>query len=94
MAIMSSVFMNAQTVIYSNDFENGAGDAAIVGSGQIITDDDANFGNVFHNAVGGQEFRQNYLLLPSDIFANYVNNAHTELTISFWVKQGTAIDYF
>ncbi len=27
MAIMSSVFMNAQTVIYSNDFENGAGDA-------------------------------------------------------------------
>lgn len=93
MVVMSSVFMDAQTVIYSNDFENGADDATIVGSGQIITDNDANFGKVFHNAVGGQEIRQNYLLLPGDIFANYMNNAHTELTISFWVKKGTATDY-
>jgi hypothetical protein len=92
--MMSPVCMDAQTVIYSNDFENGADDATIVGSGQIITDTDATFGKVFHNAVGGQEFRQNYLLLPSDILSSYVNMTHTELTISFWVNMGTATDYF
>ncbi|ASB48742.1 LamG-like jellyroll fold domain-containing protein [Alkalitalea saponilacus] len=91
--LMVMVGVNAQNVIYSNDFEDGAGDATIIGSGEIIDSENPAFGHVFHNAVGGQAVRANYLLLPDDVFANLQAAETNELTISFWVNEGTATDY-
>ncbi|MBN2765334.1 MAG: LamG domain-containing protein [Paludibacteraceae bacterium] len=84
----------AQTVLYSNNFDAGAGDATIVGNGQLEAGTGAGFESVFHNAVGGQAIRSNYLLLPDNVFANLQAAATRELSIAFWVKKGTAIDYF
>ncbi|HAH25772.1 MAG TPA: hypothetical protein DCL77_18780 [Prolixibacteraceae bacterium] len=95
-ALFVSFVINAQTVIYSNNFEsaNGVGDATIVGTGKIETSNSGGFGHVFHNAVGGQAIRSNYLLLPSNIFANLQNSGSKEFSIAFWVNKGTAIDNF
>ncbi len=60
----------AQTLLYSNDFEAGLGGATIVGNGTLTASGDVNHGQVFHNAAGGQATRTNYLLLPNDIFSN------------------------
>lgn len=78
--------------VYFNDFEEGVGDATVVGSGAVETAEDTHFGKVFHNAVDGQATRTNYLLLPEDVLAK---SAETKaLTVSFWVNVGTATDYF
>lgn len=92
--LLGALSINAQTVLYSNDFEDGVGDATIVGSGEIVAAENAAFGNVFHNAKGGQAIRANYLLLPDNVFADLqaadIESAGIkELTISFWVNKGT-----
>lgn len=88
---------NAQTVIYSNTFEGGVGDATIVGNGTVVTDASPAFGQVFHNAAGGQAIRTNYLLLPTNVLGAF-NSANTgypkELTVAFWVNKGTATGNF
>lgn len=98
--ILSIVFLfialnsNSQTLLYFNDFEtDGVGDATIVGSGEVVTDEAANFGNVFHNAADGQALRTNYLLLPNTVFADLQASGKKELTIAFWVNKGTAENY-
>ena len=83
----------AQNVLYSNDFEAGLGDATVVGSGALVDDAAPGFGKVFHNAVDGQAIRTNYLQLPNNIFADLQAAESNELTVSFWVNEGTAVDY-
>lgn len=64
--------------------------ATIIGSGEIIEDSER--GKVFHNAVGGQAIRTNYLLMPEDSLAHSVTTKG--ITISMWVNKGTATDFF
>lgn len=96
MMLFASYAAYAQTPIYSLDFESDLTDATIVGSGEIVSDDTEGFGKVFHNvgSDGTQALRTNYLLLPSDIFANVSNAATNQVTIGFWVNVGTATEYF
>jgi len=84
----------AQTLLYSNDFEQGVNDAVIIGNGAIEDSGNPLFGKVFHNAAGGQAIRTNYLLLPSTIFADLQTAATNAVTISVWVNVGTATDYW
>lgn len=85
---------SAQTLLYSNDFEEGLSGATIVGNGAIVDAADASRGKVFHNAAGGQAVRANYLLLPSTLFADLKNSEATGLSISFWVNKGTATGFY
>ena len=89
-----SLTVSSQTLIYSNNFESGVGTATIVGNGQIKTVPTNGFGSVFHNAIGGQAIRSNYLLLPNNIFANLQTSGSKSLSIAFWVNKGTATDNF
>lgn len=94
---LASVFvtgMQAQTLLYANDFEDGLGGATIVGNGVLTASGDASHGQVFHNAAGGQATRTNYLLLPNDIFANLQASGQAGVTISFWVNKGTATGFY
>ena len=84
----------SQTLLYSNDFEEGVKDAVIVGSGVVEDSGNSLFGKVFHNAAGGQAIRTNYLLLPSIVFADLQTAATNAVTISFWVNKGTAVDFW
>jgi len=93
-ALLVTFSAGAQTQIYSNDFESGAGTSTIVGSGQIESVATSGFGHVYHNAVNGQAIRTNYLLLPSDVLSNSQIATNKELTIAFWVNLGTAVDNF
>ena len=77
---------------YYNDFEDGLGDATVVGSGEIETVEDDRFGSVYHNATGTAGVRTNYLLLPSDTIANAVGNK--EMSIGFWVNVADATNYW
>ncbi len=86
--------LHAQSVLYSNSFESGTGDATIVGNGQVVSGTGAGFESVFHNAAGGQGIRTNYLLLPNNVFANLQTAATRQLSIAFWVKKGSAVDYY
>ena len=92
MTVAMSVSAFAATPVYFNDFEDGAGDAKVVGSGKFVDDADKNYGKVFHNAVDGQAQRTNYLLLPEDVLSKSADTK--ELTVQFWVNVGTATDYF
>ncbi|MDR1563211.1 MAG: T9SS type A sorting domain-containing protein [Dysgonamonadaceae bacterium] len=86
--------VKAQTLLYSNDFEQGVNDAVIIGNGVIEDNNNPLFGKVFHNAADGQAIRTNYLQLPATIFADLQTAATNAATISFWVNKGTAVDYF
>lgn len=86
--------VHAQTLLYSNDFENGLNGSTIVGNGVIENSNNAAHGMVFHNAAGGQAVRTNYLTLPATIFADLKTAATNALTISFWVNKGTATGYY
>ena len=86
--------LQAQTLLYSNDFESGLNGSAIVGSGVIENSSNVSHGMVFHNAAGGQGTRTNYLTLPTTIFADLQTSATNALSISFWVNKGTASGYF
>lgn len=86
--------INAQTLLYSNDFESGLNGSTIVGNGVIEASGNAAHGQVFHNAAGGQATRSNYLTLPATLFADLKTSGTNALTISFWVNKGTADNYF
>jgi hypothetical protein len=95
--LLSGTFIfgaKSQTLLYSNDFEEGVNDAVIIGNGAIEDSGNAAFGKVFHNAAGGQAVRTNYLQLPGTIFSDLQESGANALTISFWVNRGTAVDYF
>lgn len=92
--LLFSLTASAQTIIYSNNFESGVGTATIIGTGKIETVQTSGFGSVFHNAIGGQSIRSNYLLLPDNIFANLQTSGSKELSIAFWINKGTATDNF
>jgi hypothetical protein len=92
-ALFFTMAVNAQNLIYANNFEDGVGAASIVGSGQIIDATTPGFGKVFHNAVGGQSIRTNYLLLSDTIFTALQRSNSFKLTIGFWVNKGTATDF-
>lgn len=94
MVLIVSISLSAQTQLYFNDFNTGSGSATIVGNGQIVMAAHPAFGNVFHNAAGGQGIRSNYMLLPDNVFANLQSSGSKELTIGFWVNKGTAVDYY
>ncbi|MDE5586528.1 MAG: LamG domain-containing protein, partial [Muribaculaceae bacterium] len=76
---------NVPSPIYTYNFENGTGDAKIVGAG-TIENAGGNWGKVFQNAKGGM--RQNYLQLPDDVFVQAGGN--DEITISLWVNAKNA----
>lgn len=71
--------------VYFNSFEEGLGEATIVGSGTLETVG-GNFGTVFQN-VGGA-LRTNYLLLPENVLT--FSNSTKELTITVWVNASNA----
>ena len=75
------------TPVYSNTFENGAGDAQIIGAGSISTVTDKGFGKVFQN-VASTTPRQNYLLLPEDALTHSVDSK--ELSVGVWVNAKNA----
>lgn len=96
LAVMLFLFAfvgKAQDILYSIDFESGLGDATIYGNGELVVDEDERFGTVYHNAKGGQAIRSNYLLLSESIFEDLQNSGKNELTISFWIHEGTAENY-
>jgi hypothetical protein len=86
-ALMAATSAFSQNIIYSNTFESGAGDATIVGTGVIKEVDKPGFGKVFHNAVGGEGVRTNYLLLPENVFTLLQESGSKELTIAFWINK-------
>ena len=92
-ALGCSITSFAAEPVYFNDFESGAGDATIVGSGAIETVKDENFGKVFHNNVTGDTtVSSNYLVFPA---ANFTHSSGCkQLTIQFWVTKSTAGIYF
>jgi hypothetical protein len=92
LALFATVSVNAQTLVYSNNFENGLNGVTVVGSGVIEANTTSGFGNVFHNAAGGQGIRTNYLLLPETVLAQ--SSTSLELTIGFWANKGTAANYY
>ena len=78
--------------VYFNDFNNGAGDAEIIGGGSFRNDDAPGFNKVFQNVPGGK--RQNYLLLPSDALSH--SSETKKMTIGVWVNAanaGASADY-
>lgn len=87
--IMTTCGLYAQTRVYYNNFEDGAKDATVVGSGQFVDETTQGFGKVFHNAVDGEAIRTNYLLLPSSVLSGSEIATNKELSICFWVHKGT-----
>lgn len=93
-ALFVTLAAGAQTLVYSNNFNSGVGAATIVGSGAIETTTKTGFEHVFHNAVGGQAQRTNYLLLPDSILGKVQRAKTYQLSIGFWVNASTATGYF
>ena len=79
---------------YYNDFEDGLGDAVVVGSGELEDVANESFGKVYHNAKGEAGVRSNYLLLPSDTIANAVSTGSNEMSVGFWVNVADATNYW
>lgn len=84
---------NAQTLLYSNDFESGLNGSTIIGNGVIKDSENPAYGQVFHNAAGGQATRTNYLRLPENLFEDLKTSGANALSISFWVNKGTATNF-
>src|SRR5665647_2718785 len=82
------ISINAQTLLYSNDFESGVGTSTIVGNGVIEASGDAAHGQVFHNDPAlTKAIRTNYLKLPETIFSDFQATGSQGLTVSFWVNK-------
>ncbi len=89
--------VNAQNLIYSEDFEGDVSDLTIVGPadatiGVFEDSGDADHGTVFHNnPTSTTDARTRYLQLPATIFsdAQAAINASQGLTISFWVNDNS-----
>lgn len=75
------------TPVYTNTFENGAGDAQIIGKGSIASVTDKGFGKVFQN-VASTAPRQNYLLLPENAMSHSTESK--EMSIGVWVNAKNA----
>lgn len=84
----------AQDIIYHNDFNNGLGDATIIGTGAIEYDATKGFDSIYHNATGGQAIKTNYLLLDSGIFEDITLAGTYQMSVSFWVNRSTGTDYY
>jgi hypothetical protein len=84
---------SAQKLIYSNNFENGLGGATVVGDGQVVEVQTANFGSVYYNAPTSQAIRTNYLLLPDSILGQVQRTNSYHLSIGFWINVGSATNY-
>ncbi len=69
--------------VYFNDFNNGVGEATIIGGGQI-KEIGGMFGGVFSNAMNGM--RANYLKLPETVLAQSAETG--ALSIGVWVNRG------
>ncbi|MBQ9140919.1 MAG: family 43 glycosylhydrolase, partial [Lachnospiraceae bacterium] len=82
------------TRTYFNDFEEGLGDATVVGNGEVEVVEDAAFNNVYHNATANAGVRTNYLLLPSDAIANAAQTGSKEMSVGFWVNVADATNYW
>jgi hypothetical protein len=93
-ALFLTLTVDAQNIIYSNNFESGVGAATIVGNGAIETVTTPGFGHVFHNAVTGEAVRTNYLLLSDTIFTALQRSKSYKLSIGFWVNKSTATGYY
>src|SRR5665647_201294 len=89
------ISINAQTLLYENDFETGVGTSTIVGNGVIEASGDVAHGQVFHNnPTNSGAARTNFLKLPETIFSAFQATASQGLTVSFWVNKRDATDYF
>jgi len=89
--------LQAQTLLYSNDFETGDGlnGSTIVGNGVIEASGDAAHGMVFHNdPTLTKAVRKNYMVLPTTIFSDFQTSGAQALSISFWVNKSNAADYY
>lgn len=86
--------VQAQTLLYANDFEIGLEGSTIVGNGALVPSGHALHGRVFHNSAGGQAVRANYLLLPPTLMVDLANSGSNALTISFWVNRATATGFY
>lgn len=96
-SLLVSGFANlqAQTLLYSNDFEAGLDGSTIVGNGVLEASGDAAHGMVFHNdPTLTKAVRTNYLLLPTTIFSDFQTSGSQGLTVSFWVNKSNAADYY
>ena len=90
--VSSAWAVDVPTPVYFNDFSSTDG-LTIVGSGEFITDDDAHFGQIYHNDPNlTKAVRTNYLLLPSDVLSHSATTK--EITIGFWVNKKGAADFF
>lgn len=79
---------------YFNDFEEGAGDATVVGNGTFEDSGSEIYGQVYHNATTTGSPRTNYLQLPEDVIANVTSTGSKEMTVAFWVNVADAVNYF
>ena len=90
--IMEDKTLALPTPVYINTFEEGTGDAKIVGSGKIVSVEDKGFGQIFQNVAGSKG--TNYLMLPQDALSHSVESQ--EVSISVWVNAknaGASDDY-
>lgn len=90
-----STGMNSQTLIYSNDFEEGLNGATIIGNGTLMESGNESHGQVFKNDPAlTNAVRTNYLLLPDNIFTDFQNSGSQGLTVSFWVNKSDATNFY
>lgn len=93
--ILCGMSVQAQTLLYSNDFENGLNGSTIVGNGVIEASGDPAHGMVFHNdPTLTNAVRTNYMVLPSTIFSDFQASGSQGLTVSFWVNKSNATNYY
>ena len=87
--------LQAQTLLYSNDFESGLNGSTIVGNGVLEASGDPAHGQVFHNdPTVTNAVRTNYMLLPTTIFSDFQTSGSQGLTVSFWVNKSNATNYY
>lgn len=80
------------TPVYFNDFSSTTG-LIQVGTGEFITDDDARFGQIYHNnPYGDTSPRTNYLKLPTNVLT--YSGTSNAMTIGFWVNRKATESYF
>lgn len=90
-----STGMNAQSLLYSNDFEDGLNGATIIGNGTLMESGNESHGQVFKNdPTLTNAVRTNYLLLPSNIFSDFQTSGAQGLTVSFWVNKSDATNFY
>ena len=80
------------TPVYFNNFSTTDG-LTVAGNGEFEEDEDARFGQVFHNdPTLTKAVRTNYLVLPEDVLSHSAETK--EMTIAFWVNVRNAADFW